>query len=144
MRRGSRMVRQGLFPRVENSGNPTRAKRWMRPGETVWSERPQKHLDDAARAASLALRFAAGRSVDEYRANEQSRSAVERQVEIVGEACPDLRERVPDMVLAVAMRNRIARGYDIVDDMIVFEMVTTRFAALLEGLDRELARFRAG
>ncbi len=79
------------------------------------------------------------------------RAAVERQVEIVGEACraalsdtPDLRDRVPEMVLAVTMRNRIAHGYDTVDDAIVFETVTTCFAELLEGLDRKLARFRPG
>ncbi len=123
----------------------------MRPGATCMSERLPKHLDDAAHAARLALRFAADCSVDDYRADELRRSAVERQVEIVGEACrralsdtPDLRERVPEMALAVAMRNRIAHGYDTVDDTIVFETVTTRFAALLEGLDRELARFRPG
>lgn len=123
----------------------------MRPGATCMSERLPKHLDDAAHAARLALRFAAACSVDDYRADELRRSAVERQVEIVGEACrralsdtPDLRERVPEMPLAVAMRNRIAHGYDTVDDTIVFETVTTRFAALLEGLDRELARFGPG
>lgn len=115
------------------------------------SGRLPKHLDDAAHAVRLALRFTADCSLDNYRADELRRSAVERQVEIVGEACrralsdtPDLRDRVPAMVLAVAMRNRIARGYDTVDDAIVFETVTTRFAELLEGLDRELARFRPG
>ena len=41
------------------------------------------------------------------------------------------------------MRNRIAHGCDTVDDDIVFETVTTRFAALLDGLGRELLRFRA-
>jgi uncharacterized protein with HEPN domain len=40
------------------------------------------------------------------------------------------------------MRNRIAHGYDTVDDVIVFETVTTRFTVLLEGLHRELARLR--
>jgi uncharacterized protein with HEPN domain len=114
------------------------------------SDRLPKHLDDAAHAARLALRFASGHSLDHYRAGELLRSAVERQVEIVGEACrralndtPDLRERVPEMALAVAMRNPISHGYDTVDDVIVFETMTTRFAALLHGLDRELLRFRA-
>ena len=36
------------------------------------------------------------------------------------------------------MRNRIAHGYDTVDDGIVFQTVTTRFAALADGLMREL------
>lgn len=113
------------------------------------SERLPKHLDDAAHAAKMALRFVAGRSLDAYCADDLLRSAVERQVEIVGEACrraldacPDLRVRLPECALAVAMRNRIAHGYDTVDDTIVYETVTTRFAALLAGLERELAGFR--
>ncbi len=57
----------------------------MRPGATCMSERLPKHLDDAAHAARLALRFAAGCSLDGYRADELRRSAVEGRVEIVGE-----------------------------------------------------------
>ena len=119
----------------------------MRAAETCMSERLPKHLDDAAHAAELALKFLAGHSIDEYRADELRRSAVERQVEIVGEACrraledePALRSLLPEAALAVAMRNRIAHGYDTVDDGIVFQTVTTRFAALLDGLRRELSR----
>ena len=109
------------------------------------SERLPKHLDDAAHAARLALKFMAGRSFDEYVGDDLLRSAVERQVEIVGEACrralddePSLRSRVPEAALAVAMRNRIAHGYDTVDDGIVYQTVTTRFAELLRGLLGEL------
>ena len=109
------------------------------------STRAPKHLDDAAHAAGLALQFLAGRSLDMYRADVLLRSAVERQVEIVGEACrralqedDELRSRIPEMVLAVAMRNRIAHGYDTVDDTIVFETVVAQFAVLVQGLQREL------
>lgn len=41
-------------------------------------------------------------------------------------------------VASIAMRNRIAHGYDTVDDGIVHETVSTRFAPLLEALQREL------
>lgn len=109
------------------------------------SERLPKHLDDTAHAARPALKFLAGCSFDDYRVDELLRSAVERQVEIVGEACrraledePALRNRLPEAALAVAMRNRIAHGYDTVDDGIVFQTVTLRFPALLEGLSRAL------
>lgn len=109
------------------------------------STRLPKHLDDAAHAAGLALQFLAGHSLDRYLADVLLRSAVERQVEIVGEACrralqvdDALRSRIPETVLAVAMRNRIAHGYDTVDDAIVFETVVAQFAVLVEGLEREL------
>lgn len=118
---------------------------------TCMSERLPKHLDDAAHAAELALRFLAGRSLDEYRGDDLLRSAVERQVEIVGKACrraleddPALRSRLPETALAVAMRNRIAHGYDTVDDGIVYETVTGRFGALLDDLRRELRAFDRG
>ena len=113
------------------------------------SARLPKHLDDAAYAARLALRFLDGRSLAAYPADELLRSAVERQVEVVGKACrralqdtPELRERLPESVLAVSMRNRIAHGYDTVDDALVYETVTMKFATLEQGLARELAAFR--
>ena len=55
------------------------------------------------------------------------RSAVERQLEILGEACsrlaklePTLIESVPNLKLAIALRNRIIHGYDSADDEIVY------------------------
>jgi uncharacterized protein with HEPN domain len=111
------------------------------------SERLPKHLDDARYAASLALRFLSGRTLADYREDEYLRSAVERQVEIVGEACrralddtPELRQRLPDAALAIGMRNRIAHGYDTLDHAVVFNTVTLSFAPLIAELERELAR----
>ncbi len=111
------------------------------------SERLPKHLDDALHAAGQALRFMGGRSLEQYRAEDLIRSAVERQLEIVGEACrralddsPELRDRLADATLAVGMRNRIAHGYDTVDHKIVFDTVTSSFPPLLAALKRELDR----
>jgi uncharacterized protein with HEPN domain len=110
------------------------------------SARLLKHLADAEAAAGLALEFIAGLGLAEYRASTLVRSAVERQIEIVGEAFrramtedAGLRERLPDAAFAVAIRNRIAHGYDSIDDAIVHETVTLRFAGLREALRRELA-----
>lgn len=111
------------------------------------SERLPKHLDDALHAAGLALRFLSGRTLGNYMVDELLRSAVERQVEIVGEACrraladtPDLRQRVSDAAKAVAMRNRVVHGYDTVDHALVFNTVTTSFPALVDELRQELKR----
>ena len=109
------------------------------------SERLPKHLDDALYAAGLALKFVAGQTLETYRADVLLRSAVERQVEIVGEACrraladtPALRERLPDAGLAIAMRNRIAHGYDTLDDAIVFNTVAVNFPPLVAELEAAL------
>lgn len=119
----------------------------MRADAICMSVRLPKHLDDACHAAGLALQFLAGQDLVAYRGQALLRSAVERQVEIVGEACrralqvdDALRLRVPDVALAVAMRNRIAHGYDTVDDAIVFETVVGRFPVLVERLLQELGR----
>jgi uncharacterized protein with HEPN domain len=99
----------------------------MRAGAISMSERLPKHLDDALYAARLALRFVDGKTLEEYLSDELLRSAVERQVEIVGEACrralddtPELRGRLPDGAKAIAMRNRLAHGYDTIDHSLVF------------------------
>jgi uncharacterized protein with HEPN domain len=50
----------------------------------------KKYLYDIARAAVLATEFISGRSFDNYAADAMLRSAVERQLEIVGEALAQL------------------------------------------------------
>jgi uncharacterized protein with HEPN domain len=112
------------------------------------SERLPKHLDDALHAARLAVGFLGGKSVDEYLIDVLLRSAVERQVEIVGEACrraledtPELRARLPEAAKAIAMRNRLAHGYDSVDDTLVFHTVVSSLPPLVQALQRELDAF---
>jgi uncharacterized protein with HEPN domain len=75
------------------------------------------------------------------------RSAVERQLEILGEACAralaessDLRERIPEAALAVALRNRVIHGYDRVENQIVFDTVKRDLMPLIEKIELELAR----
>ena len=73
------------------------------------------------------------------------RSAVKRQLEILGEACsrlarlePALIESVADLKLAIDLRNRIIHGYDAVDDEIVFLTVIDDLDALKTDLARLL------
>jgi uncharacterized protein with HEPN domain len=71
-----------------------------------------------------------GASLEQYMANAMMRSAVERQLEILGEACSRLdklddqmTQAIPDIRLAIGLRNRIIHGYDAVDDAAVHETV---------------------
>ena len=89
-------------------------------------------------------------SLDQYLKDRMRRSAVERQLEILGEACsrlakwqPDLYGQIGNVKLAIGLRNRIIHGYDAVDDEIVFQTVKedlprlkAELAELLEGLER--------
>ena len=112
------------------------------------TNRLPKHLFDARAAAGLAREFCAGAELPQYEASALLRSAVERQLEILGEAArrcldaePGLRERVPGLPLAMALRNRIIHGYDRVENKILFDTVARDLPALIAALDRELAAY---
>lgn len=97
---------------------------------------------DARQAIERIQSFVDGRSWEDYEADVLLRSAVERQFEIIGEALnrlskedPVAAERIADLPRIVAFRNILIHGYAMVDDRIVWEVVTTR----LGGLDRALS-----
>lgn len=91
------------------------------------ADRRPKLLFDALSAITAARSFVLGVSFEDYAKNLLLRSAVERQLEILGEACTRLAnmdaalfEHVPKARLAIGMRNRIIHGYDAIDDETVF------------------------
>ena len=78
-----------------------------------------KHLFDALTALRLAREFSSGLSFDDFVSIVLVRSAVERQLEILGEACqrmvqaePDIRLRLPEVGFAIGPRNKIIHGYE--------------------------------
>lgn len=107
-----------------------------------------KHLHDAVTAAQRAREFLGNLDADAYGADVLVRSAVERQLEILGDACrrvldeaPDMRERLPDLSLAIGLRNRLIHGYDRIVDAVVVATVQRDLPRLQAGLLGELARF---
>jgi uncharacterized protein with HEPN domain len=54
-----------------------------------------------------------------------------------------MRSRLPNAPRAIAMRNRIAHGYDTVDHAIIFSTVTLDFPALVAELQLELGALGA-
>lgn len=108
-------------------------------------DRAAKYLWDARRAAERIARFTAGRSYDDYLADEMLRSAVERQFEIVGEAFAGLRRMAPDLAVGVsdlprivAFRNVLIHGYATVDDRLVWGVIEGNLPGLLALLSRLL------
>jgi len=82
------------------------------------SKRPDVYLELALRALERVPRFLAGRSLGAYLADDLCQSAVERQLEVAGDALGqvgkldlDLFARVPEGALIVAFRNVLAHGY---------------------------------
>lgn len=83
------------------------------------------------------MSFVEGVDVHEFQVNLLVQSAVERQLEILGEALSRLRRRaaqtaaeVPDLDRIIGMRNIIAHEYGIVDHAIVWAVVDARLSPL--------------
>ncbi len=107
--------------------------------------RPDGHnlalLCDMLDAARRVVRFTARGDLESYRQDEMLRSAVERQIEIIGEAA----RRVSDGFRAahpevpwrpiIAQRNILAHDYGEIEDELVWRMATVHLPALLKQLE---------
>lgn len=100
---------------------------------------PRAHLADVIEAGALNRHFTADVTVERYRVDQLVQSAVERQLEIIGEALNRLRRddpavaaRVPDVDRIVGFRNVLIHGYDILDHETVWDAVTRDLPALLD------------
>lgn len=107
---------------------------------------PRKYLWDALRAAERLDRFAHGKSLADYQADELLKSAVERQFEIIGEALnqlskvsPQLAEQIPELPRIVAFRNILIHGYAMVDDVLVWQILTDKRPVLDQAIRKLLA-----
>jgi uncharacterized protein with HEPN domain len=107
---------------------------------------PRKYLWDARRAGDAVLRYVHGRTLDDYRADDYFRSAVERQLQNVGEAIAQLARldaetaaRIPDMPRIVAFRNILVHGYALLDHDLVWNVIDEHLPGLVSALDTLLA-----
>jgi len=80
----------------------------------------------------------AKRSLSDYLADDLCQSAVERQLEIAGDALGQLRKldavlfgKIPDGDLVVAFRNVLAHGYATLDHRRVYEIASIEPASCL-------------
>jgi uncharacterized protein with HEPN domain len=106
----------------------------------------RKYLWDASQAVDRITRFVAGKTFQDYQADDLVRSAVERQFEIIGESLAQLRTAdaetatsVPELARTVAFRNLLIHGYATVDDNIVWGVIEGSLPQLRDALRRLLA-----
>jgi len=101
----------------------------------------RKSVADAIGACKAIQEFTMGQTLATYRADYMRRCAVERQFEILGEAFnriddvdPSFRDRFSEMSHAIGMRNRIAHGYDRVNDVIIWDVAQEDIPLLMDKL----------
>ena len=106
---------------------------------------PRAFLWDVRSAADKIATFVRGKTVDEFTRDELLHSAVERQLEIIGEALnqlakaePDMAGRIEDLPKIVGLRNILVHGYAIVKRELIWRAVQENLPKLRATVDRLL------
>ncbi len=102
-----------------------------------------KYLYDVLTACDAIRQFTMDKNLHDYQSNLMLRSAVERQLMIIGEALnqavhmqPDLCEQISEVREIVNLRNVIVHGYAVVENETIWGIVTDEVPAL----DKEIRK----
>jgi uncharacterized protein with HEPN domain len=105
-----------------------------------------KLLHDIRQACELVLQFTAEKTLDDFRADVQLRSAVERQFITIGEAlqqairvAPDVAESLTDPRRIINFRNVMVHGYARIVPDTVWGVIEENVPVLLAEVQRLLA-----
>ena len=96
----------------------------------------KKYLFDIQKAINSVEGYFGGKKIfAEYNANDMLQKAVERQIEIIGEAVNCLLKANPDVVISnarriVDTRNYVIHGYDKVSNEIIWSIVVKHLPLL--------------
>ena len=99
------------------------------------------YLWDAVQAANSVRAFIRGRNYEAFAEDDLVRSAVERQLQIVGEAMAQLAKldpqsaaKVPDLRRIIAFRNILVHGYAGIDYETVWRLIQEKLPELISNL----------
>lgn len=102
---------------------------------------PQKYLYDMLNSCEFLIGFTADKSVDDYSDDRPFRSAVERELQIIGEAliqldkvAPDVASQISEYLNIIGFRHVLVHGYDNLHPETVWNLVQTKLAPLAEKL----------
>lgn len=107
---------------------------------------PRCFLWDALRAAERVQAFVQDKSYEVFIADDLLRSAVERQLQIIGEALsqlaridPETAGKLAELRRIIAFRNVLVHGYAMIDYAIVWRLIEDRLPELRANLSSLLA-----
>jgi uncharacterized protein with HEPN domain len=100
---------------------------------------PQKYLYDIVDCCEFILDFTKGKTVEDYKKDRMFRSALERELQIIGEAMLQLHNSNPESAKKIAQhrniigfRHVLVHGYDSLDPDTVWNVVETKLDDLLK------------
>ena len=109
---------------------------------------PGVYLEDIEYYADAAVRFIGRYSLEQYLADEKTRAAVERVLEICGEAmnglykvAPSIAEKIPHSRDVIGFRNILAHGYAEIDHNKVYDIAVRHAPDLLAAVRDALKAF---
>jgi len=109
---------------------------------------PGVYLEDIEHYAAAAVRFTSGLSLEQYLADEKTRAAVERVLEVCGEAmsnlyrvAPGVAEEIPHARDIIGFRNILAHGYAELDHNKVYKIAIAHAPELLRAAQDALKGF---
>ena len=89
--------------------------------------KPEKYLYDMLSSCEFLLEFTINKAVDDYINDRAFRSAVERELQIIGEAliglekvAPPVAARIPEYQNIIGFRHVLVHGYDSLDPMTIW------------------------
>ena len=84
------------------------------------------------------LEFTGGKTVEDYKKDRAFRSAVERELQVIGEAivqldraCPEMSEKISECRNIIGFRNVLVHGYDSLDPDTVWNVIEFKLERLL-------------
>jgi len=107
------------------------------------TERAKKYLFDILLSIEAIEEFLIGFDFFQYQKDLKTKSAVERQLGIIGEAVNKLTKEHTDIQLQnsrdiISFRNRIIHAYDSIDDSIVWAIKTKHLPILKKEIEKLL------
>jgi len=102
---------------------------------------PSKYLADMLDRCQYLIGLTAGKSIENYKRDRLFRSAIERELQNIGEALRQLQSRSPDIAKKISEYERIIRfrhalvhGYDVVRADYVWDVIEIKLPILQKEL----------
>ncbi len=111
---------------------------------------PRKYLTDMLDRATFVLQFMADKSLDDLENDRPTRSAVERELMVLGEALyqlhrihPIIAERIDSWNRIIGFRHVLVHGYDSLDMRILWDAIQDDLEPLIGRIETLLAEANA-